>query len=442
MKFINLKTLLLLSIAIFLVYCAEEPKSEWDILREYCQPIQDEFAINYNIQSELEDAERLLYPDFRTYSNKVLPLSLMGSAEIIKTLLNDDCFTKFDYSELYEWKMDDYLAYGGSCAELARYVNKVYLDYCERDYNSNPPRLPISFADGTFIDYQKHFQEFKDEGDLGGYVLFLQLRDLDKKLEQELQNLENENSVTSSTTTTTKPTTTTTTSTTTTTKPTTTTTKPTTTTTTSTTTTVPKVRPELPTLQNLSITRNGSSVLWSVVIEFSEPYNNRYTGDRDFGSFYFKICKDPLGENSLDYGCKSEDEAWVKPESSLNKELLDDFTIRYSGYLYQRNVTNGYGSDTKWSTSFSQSSLIDNGGNSYWLVPVSLDIFLPHYGSDNCTASFKFMSGWGVPAKSIKYTSFRDRCPKIPNDKTISWDPFSSWNGDTFNGLPAVKIFP
>ena len=292
------------------------------------------------------------------------------------------------------------------------------------------------------MDYEKHFREFKEDGDLGRYRLYLQLRSLDSQLEDELKEAEPttttkpKTTTSTSTTTTTKPTTTTT-------KPTTTTTKPTTTTTTSTTTTtIPKIRPELPTIIDFSVNRGGFGYIWSVTVEFSEPYNSRYRGDKDFGSLYFKICKEPLGDNYLEFGCKSEDEAWVRPESSLNKELLDDFTIRYSGYLYQRNVTNGYGSDTKWSTSFSQSSLIDKGGNSYWLVPVSLDIFLPHYGSDNCTASFKFMSGWGVPAKSIKYTSFRDRCPKIPNDKTISWDPFSSWNGDTFNGLPAVKIFP
>jgi len=132
----------------------------------------------------------------------------------------------------------------------------------------------------------------------------------------------------------------------------------------------------------------------------------------------------------------------VKPESSLDKELLDDYTIRYSGYLYQRNVTKGYGKDVSWSTNFSQSSLVDKGGNAYWLVPVDFNLYLPHYGSDNCVASFNYIGGFGEPAKSIKYTSFRDRCPKIPNDNTISWEPFSSWNADTFNGLPAVKIFP
>ena len=431
------RVILVLLFLFSLSACAEEPESDFDRLQAYCEPYLTEFQEDYNYQSQLEDAERVLFAGNYEPFDGTLLLSIMGSAKLIDRMVNDDCISKFDFSEEYEWKIDDYIYYGGSCELLLRYTNKDYLPYCEEEYNTRAPLLPIYFEDGTRLDYEKHFREFKEDGDLGRYRLYLQLRSLDSQLEDDLKEAEPTTTTTStSTTTTTKPTTTTT-------KPTTTTTKPTTTTTTSTTTTtIPKIRPELPTIINFSVNRGGFGYIWSVTVEFSEPYNSRYRSDKDFGSLYFKICKDPLGDNYLEFGCKSEDEAWVRPESSLNKELLDDFTIRYSGYLYQRNVTNGYGSDTKWSTSFSQSSLIDKGGNSYWLVPVSLDIFLPHYGSDNCTASFKFMSGWGVPAKSIKYTSFRDRCPKIPNDKTISWDPFSSWNGDTFNGLPAVKIFP
>ena len=204
-----MKKIIYLILLLILTSCTEEPKkSEWQLLSEYCEAVHAEFIETYNTQSKLEDAEKLLYPNFKAYRD-VLPLSVMGSAKLINTLVNGgDCFTKFEWSGELEWKIDDYIYAGGSCETLKRYLNVAELDYCQQDWNPYyAPRLPIYFADGTRLDYDKHFEEFKADGDLSGFVLFMQLRDLDKKLEKELQALD-EQSLSNSTTTTSSTTTT------------------------------------------------------------------------------------------------------------------------------------------------------------------------------------------------------------------------------------------
>tara|TARA_Y100000996_G_C22506229_1_gene636527 strand:- start:334 stop:1338 length:1005 start_codon:yes stop_codon:yes gene_type:complete len=197
--------------SLIFISCSEEPpKSEWDLLREYCETIHQEFSEKYNTQSKLEDAEILLYPNFKPF-NDVLPLSVMGSAKLINTMINGgDCFTKFDWSGELEWKIDDYIIAGGSCEILIKYLNVNYLDYCQQDWNTYySPSLPVFFKDGTLLDYETHFQEFKEDGNLDRYVMFLKLKSLDNELDKEIEELESTTSSTTATTTSSTTTTTT-----------------------------------------------------------------------------------------------------------------------------------------------------------------------------------------------------------------------------------------
>ena len=165
-------------ISLIFLSCNEEPpKSEFDMLRDYCGSAHEEFIEKYNTQREIEDAELLMFADNFEPFKDILPMSLMGSAKLIDTMINGgDCFTKFDWSEELEWKIDDYIYYGGSCEALMQYLNVTYLDECEQDWNPRyAPRLPIIFNNGERLDYEKHYQEFVEYGNLAGYKLFLQL---------------------------------------------------------------------------------------------------------------------------------------------------------------------------------------------------------------------------------------------------------------------------
>tara|TARA_B100002051_G_C16519242_1_gene526827 strand:- start:71 stop:622 length:552 start_codon:yes stop_codon:yes gene_type:complete len=171
------KVIIFILISLFIGACSEEPpKSEWDSLREYCETSHQEFVEKYNINSEIEDAEMVMFAPFEPFKD-ILPLSIMGSAKLIDTMINGgDCFTKFDWSEELEWKIDDYIYYGGSCEALIQYLNVTSLEYCQQDWDpsSYAPRLPIVF-NNVLLDYEKHYQEFVEYGNLAGYKLFLQL---------------------------------------------------------------------------------------------------------------------------------------------------------------------------------------------------------------------------------------------------------------------------
>ena len=176
MTFRKVSFLVLISL-IFLSCTEEPPKSEFDMLRDYCVSAHEEFIEKYNTQREIEDAELLMFGDNFEPFKDILPMSLMGSAKLIDTMINGgDCFTKFDWSEELEWKIDDYIYYGGSCEALMQYLNVTFLDSCEQDWNPRyAPRLPIIFNNGKRLDYEKHYQEFVEYGNLAGYKLFLQL---------------------------------------------------------------------------------------------------------------------------------------------------------------------------------------------------------------------------------------------------------------------------
>ena len=80
MTFRKVSFLVLISL-IFLSCTEEPPKSEFDMLRDYCGSTHEEFIEKYNTQREIEDAELLMFGDnFEPF--KDLPMSLMGSAKM------------------------------------------------------------------------------------------------------------------------------------------------------------------------------------------------------------------------------------------------------------------------------------------------------------------------------------------------------------------------
>lgn len=212
----------LLILFLLVSFCTPEvsPETELRILQaEVCE--EDVLALNDLIRkaNNLSNYERnTIYKDDL---RREYPLSIFAYATVVETMFdNPQCYLSGqDDIDLLHFYIEDFIISGGNCDELARWLNKVYIETCDDTPYPTQYGLPLRLVNGEVIDIKEVMDELDDNGNLVLFRLRLQniadekQRDSQEKLDALNNPSTTSSSSTSSTTSSTSTTSTTTTTT-------------------------------------------------------------------------------------------------------------------------------------------------------------------------------------------------------------------------------------
>ena len=262
----------LLIVFLLVSFCTPEvsPETELRILQaEVCE--EDVIALNDLIRkaNNLSNYERNTI--YKGELRREYPLSIFAYATVVETMFdNPQCYLSGqDDIDLLHFYIEDFILSGGNCDELARWLNKVYIETCDDTPYPTKFGLPLRFVNGEVIDIKEVLDELDNNGNLVLFNLKSQniVDEKQRESQEKLDALNNPTTTSSSSTSTTSTTTTSTTST-------------TTTSTSSTTTTSTTIRDNPPywennTVELIELTYSARNCFAYGKFQFSDIYDER-----------------------------------------------------------------------------------------------------------------------------------------------------------------------